>query len=131
MTEVIINGIAQEYKRPVPPWVAPAKAAASVAEAAVWRALEKVEDPEYPVSVVDMGLIYGVRVADRTAFIDLSFTSMGCPCMEYIIEDVKAGVLQESDIDDINLQIVWDPPWTRQRLTEKGAEKLRQWGIAV
>lgn len=132
MTTVIIDGVEQEYVRPVPPWVAPAKAAASAAETAVWQALDEVEDPEYPVSVVDMGLIYGVKVAERVAHIDLSFTSMGCPCMEYIIEDIKARVLQETAvINDINLQIVWDPPWTRKRLTEKGAEKLKQWGVAI
>ena len=132
MTKVIIDGVMQEYVRPMPPWVAPAKEAASPAEATIWHALDEVEDPEYPVSVVDMGLIYGVRVNNRIAEIDLSFTSMGCPCMEFIIEDIRARLLQETAvIDDVNLQIVWDPPWTRKRLTEKGAEKLKQWGIAV
>ena len=62
MTTVTIDGVEQVYKRPVPPWVAPAKEAASAPELALWQALEEVEDPEYPVSVVDMGLIYGLRV---------------------------------------------------------------------
>jgi len=131
MTAAIIDGVEQAYVPPVPPWVAPAKEAASAAELTLWHALEEVEDPEYPVSVVDMGLIYGIKLNGRVAQIDLTFTSMGCPCMEYIIDDIRARLLQEPDVDEVNLQIVWDPPWTRRRLTEKGAEKLRRWGIAV
>ena len=131
MTAVIIDGVEQEYVRPVPPWVAPAKEVASEAELAIWQALEEVEDPEYPVSVVDMGLIYKVGLEEGIAHIDLSFTSMGCPCMEYIIEDIRERLLQEPSVNEVSLQIVWDPPWTRKRLTAKGAEKLKQWGIAV
>ncbi len=131
MTKVIIDGIEQTYERPTPPWVAPAKETASASEIALWQALEEVEDPEYPVSVVDMGLIYGVKLNGRIAQVELSFTSMGCPCMEYIIDDIRTRLLQEVAVDEVDLQIVWDPPWTRQRLTEKGAEKLRKWGVAV
>ncbi len=131
MTAVTIDNIEQEYKRPVPPWVAGAKAGASIEEMVLWQALEEVEDPEYPVSVVDMGLIYNVTWQDGVAHIDLSFTSMGCPCMEYIIEDVRERLLQEDIVQEVELQIVWDPPWTRKRLTEKGAQKLKQWGIAI
>lgn len=131
MTTVVLDGVEQEYVRPTPPWVAPAKAEASAAEAVLWQALEEVEDPEYPVSVVDMGLIYKVGLKDGVAHIDLSFTSMGCPCMEYIIGDIRARLLKEPTVEDVALQIVWDPPWTRRRLTEKGAAKLRKWGIAT
>lgn len=131
MTKVIIDGVEQDYVRPTPAWLASAKAAASASESRLWQALEEVEDPEYPVSVVDMGLIYGLKLNGRIAQINLSFTSMGCPCMEYIIDDIRTRLLQEPTVDDVDLQIVWDPPWTRQRLTEKGAQKLRQWGIAV
>lgn len=129
--EVFIDGVKQEYKPFMPPWIEANKEAATNAETALWDALDEVEDPEYPVSVVEMGLIYNLSLAGRTAHIDLSFTSMGCPCMEYIIEDVRNRLLQEPNVDDVALKIVWDPPWTRKRLTEKGAEKLRKWGIVV
>lgn len=131
MTQVYIDGVKQEYKPFMPPWIATAKEAASEQEALLWQALEEVEDPEYPVSVVDMGLIYNIEYADRKAHIDLSFTSMGCPCMEYIIEDVRNRLLAEPSVDEVALQVVWDPPWTRKRLTQKGAEQLKQWGVAV
>lgn len=131
MTTVVTNGVKQEYVRPVPPWVAQAKEAASPDEAVLWQALEEVEDPEYPVSVVDMGLIYRIALCDGIAKVDLSFTSMGCPCMEYIIDDIQQRLLQEPIVSEVALQIVWDPPWTRQRLTEKAVEKLKRWGISV
>ncbi|MCB8944250.1 MAG: metal-sulfur cluster assembly factor [Ardenticatenaceae bacterium] len=117
--------------RPQPPWLAQARAAASAAELVLWQALEEVEDPEYPVSVVDMGLIYDLKLADGVAQVALSFTSMGCPCMEYIISDIRERLLRETAVHQVDMQIVWDPPWTRQRLTEKGREKLKKWGIAA
>lgn len=128
-TIVIKEG--QMYERPSPSWVERAKADATAEERILWAALEEVEDPEYPVSVVDMGLIYDVKLTGRTAQVNLSFTSMGCPCMEYIIDDVRERLLQESTVDHVDMQIVWDPPWTRQRLTERGKEKLKSWGISV
>ncbi len=128
---VLVDGVEQEYVRPIPPWVARAKEKANSAELALWDALEEVEDPEYPVSVVDMGLIYSIGLHEKTAQVDLSFTSMGCPCMEYIISDVRERLLKEDAIEDVDLKIVWEPAWTRKRLTEKGAEKLKKWGVSI
>ncbi len=132
MSEVaVVIKEGQSYKRPVPPWLEKARAQATAAELVLWAALEEVEDPEYPISVVDMGLIYDVKLDGRAVQVNLSFTSMGCPCMEYIIDDVRERLLQEPTVDNVDMQIVWDPPWTRQRLTEQGKEKLKAWGISV
>jgi len=92
MTQIFLE---EAYKPLVSPQVASVRAGASDHEVQLWQALEEVEDPEYPVSVVDMGLIYNVAFQDSTAHIDLSFTSMGCPCMEYIIDDVRKRLLEE------------------------------------
>lgn len=116
-------------ERPKPQWVGPAKEKASRAELRLWQALEEVLDPEYPVSVVDMGLIYGLRYDNRRVDVQLTFTSMGCPCMEFITGDIRERLLQEADVDNVELEIVWDPPWTRDRLSERGIERLRSWGI--
>lgn len=117
--------------RPKPKWVAAARAEATAVEQQLWAALEEVEDPEWPVSVVDMGLIYGLRCHDGRVEIDLTFTAMGCPCMEFIIADIRERLLQETAVTDVKMEIVWDPPWTRQRLSAKGIEKLRQWGVSA
>ncbi|MEM7531148.1 MAG: metal-sulfur cluster assembly factor [Chloroflexota bacterium] len=131
MTAVYIDGVKQEYAPKAPPRVATARATASTEEATLWQALDEVEDPEYPVSVVEMGLVYKILLDQGTAHVDLSFTSMGCPCMEYIIEDVQERLLAEPSVSDVKLDVVWDPPWTRKMLTPSGAEKLKQWGIVV
>jgi metal-sulfur cluster biosynthetic enzyme len=114
-----------------PPWVEPARAQASPDERRLWQALEEVTDPEYPVSVVDMGLIYGLQHEKRRASVQLTFTSMGCPCMEFIIGDIRERLLAEPDVDEVTLEIVWDPPWTRRRLSDKAIEKMKTWGISV
>jgi metal-sulfur cluster biosynthetic enzyme len=118
-------------ERPKPGWLDAAKAHATEDERRLWQSLEEVEDPEYPISVVDMGLIYGLQRRGRQVQLQLTFTAMGCPCMEFIIGDIRERLLQEDDVDEVEMEIVWDPPWTRQRLSEKGIEKLKTWGIAA
>ena len=118
-------------ERPKPAWIKDVKAKATGPELRLWAALEEVEDPEWPISVVDMGLIYGLAFVGRRADIKLTFTAMGCPCMEFIIGDIRERLLQEENVDEVSMEIVWDPPWTRKRLTPKGIDKLRKWGISV
>ena len=108
-----------------------ARANAAAEDAPLWSALEDVTDPEFPLSVVDMGLIYGLRREGETAHVQLTFTAMGCPCMDFIISDIRARLLREPEIRAVNIEIVWDPPWTRNRLTEKGKERLRRVGVAI
>lgn len=97
----------------------------------LWAALQDVTDPEFPVSVVDMGLIYGLRREGESARVQLTFTAMGCPGMDFIVQDIRARLLQEPGISRVELEIVWDPPWTKNRLTEKGRERLQRLGMAV
>lgn len=97
----------------------------------LWAALQDVTDPEFPVSVVDMGLIYGLRREGGTAWVRLSFTAMGCPCMDFIVQDIRARLLKEPDISAVQMEVVWDPPWTKNRLTEKGRERLQRLGMVV
>jgi metal-sulfur cluster biosynthetic enzyme len=108
-----------------------ARANAAPAAVPLWSALEDVTDPELPVSVVDMGLIYGLRRTGDSACVQLTFTAMGCPCMDFIVEDIRARLLREPGIRAVEIEIVWDPPWTRNRLTEKGRERLRRVGVTV
>nr|WP_244944473.1 metal-sulfur cluster assembly factor [Deinococcus metallilatus] len=104
---------------------------ATPTEKRLWHALTEVTDPEYPISVVDMGLIYGVREQGGAVNVDLTFTSMGCPCMEYIISDIRERLLQEPDVQSVELNVVWTPAWTRQRLTDAGRAQLAQWGVGT
>lgn len=112
-------------------WLNKTRAQASPEEAPLWQALEEVHDPEFPVSVLDMGLIYGLKKKGATAHVQLTFTSMGCPCMEFILADIRERLLAEADIDEVTIDIVWDPPWTRKNLSPKAVEKLRSWGVSA
>ena len=98
---------------------------------ALWSALEEVTDPEFPVSVVDMGLIYGLRREGQSAQLELTFTAMGCPAMGFIIEDIRNRLLQEPGIKQVEIRVTWDPPWTKDRLTAKAIERLRRFGVTV
>jgi metal-sulfur cluster biosynthetic enzyme len=97
----------------------------------LWTALQDVTDPEFPVSIVDMGLIYGLQREGETARVQLTFTAMGCPCMDFIVQDIRERLLQEPDVSAVQMEIVWDPPWTKSRLTEKGRERLQRLGMVV
>jgi metal-sulfur cluster biosynthetic enzyme len=100
-------------------------------EARLWKALDEVEDPEIPVSVVAMGLIVSLSYAQRTVDIELTFTAMGCPAMDFIQDDICERLLREPEVDDVRIEIVWDPVWTRARLREDARARMRQLGIVA
>ena len=102
-------------------------------EARLWEALRHVEDPEIPVSVVGMGLIVSLSyVAEsRTADLRITYTSMGCPAMEFIEEDIRSALLADPDVDAVDIEVVWDPVWTKARLRDDARSKMRSLGIAV
>jgi phenylacetate-CoA oxygenase PaaJ subunit len=97
----------------------------------VWEALSRITDPEMPVSLVDMGMVYRVAVEEGTAEIDLTFTSIGCPAMDMILGDVREAVAAIPGIDRVELEVVWSPPWTKDRLTTRGRTLLSAYGLAL
>jgi phenylacetate-CoA oxygenase PaaJ subunit len=96
------------------------------------EALAGVTDPELPVSIVDLGMVYGIGVDDagRVA-IELTFTSMGCPAMDMLLEDVDRAVRALPDVSDVAVEVVWSPPWTKARLTPRGRHALMAYGLSV
>jgi metal-sulfur cluster biosynthetic enzyme len=102
-------------------------------EARLWLALREVEDPEIPVSVVGMGLIVSLayREEERAVDIELTFTAMGCPAMDFIQDDIRERLLREPEVDDVRIEIVWDPVWTRARLREDARARMRELGIVA
>jgi metal-sulfur cluster biosynthetic enzyme len=97
----------------------------------LWLALCEVADPELPISLVDLGLIHEVRLSDSHAEVDLTFTASACPCMEFIIEDVRERLLRETNVEKVTIRDVWDPPWTTDRMTDHGRALLRSFGVAA
>jgi metal-sulfur cluster biosynthetic enzyme len=97
----------------------------------LWAALAEVQDPEMPVNLVDLGLIYGIDERDGVVEVDLTFTAMGCPASDFILEDVRDRLLREDGVREVRVKVVWDPPWTTGRITQAGRDALEAWGLAV
>lgn len=102
-------------------------------EARIWDALRHVQDPEIPVSVVAMGLIVSVAYepAGRRADLQITYTAMGCPAMDFIQDDIREALLADPDIHSVEIEVVWDPVWTKARLREDARTTMRELGIAV
>jgi metal-sulfur cluster biosynthetic enzyme len=97
----------------------------------LWAALHDVQDPEMPINLVDLGVIYGITERNGVVDVDLTFTAMGCPASDFIVDDVRERLLQEPGVEDVRVNVVWDPPWTTARMTEAGRDALEEWGLAV
>lgn len=96
-----------------------------------WDALTEVMDPEFPISVVDMGLIYDItKMEEGKLNVKMTYTSTGCGCMQWIENDIKDRLLQEEGIANVEIEVVWNPPWTVNNLSDKGKAKLRTWGVS-
>ena len=102
-------------------------------EARLWTALQDVEDPEIPVSVVGMGLIVSIayRPEERVVDLELTFTSMGCPATDFIEDDIRERLMQEPDVEEVRIEVVWDPVWTRSRIREDARATMRSLGIVA
>jgi metal-sulfur cluster biosynthetic enzyme len=106
---------------------------AEAIEARLWHALDEVEDPEIPISVVAMGLIVSLayRRDERAVDLELTFTAMGCPAMEFIQDDIRDRLLLEPEVDEVRIEVVWDPVWTRRRIREDARARMRELGIVA
>ena len=98
---------------------------------ALWDALREVTDPELPISVVDMGLIIDLSQHNGIVDVTLTFTAMGCPATEFIMDDIRERLLKEPGVRQVNLDVVWSPVWTKERLSEEGIEVMRTWGVSA
>lgn len=104
-----------------------------IVEARIWEALRHVEDPEIPISVIGMGLIVsvGYRQDRRVADLQITYTAMGCPAMEFIEEDIREALLSDDEIDAVEIEVTWDPVWTKDRIRDDARHTMRRLGIVV
>jgi metal-sulfur cluster biosynthetic enzyme len=112
-------------------WSAPLAAPPADPVKATWDALNEVLDPEIPISLPELGLIYGVEYDEGQVRVRLTYTATACPCMEFIREDITDRLESESWIDTVELQEVWSPPWTTERITSEGRAKLQALGVSA
>lgn len=100
-------------------------------EARVWAAIRDVEDPEMPVSVVDLGLIYGVTVADGVATIEMTLTYTGCPARSMLTGDIERAAEGVEGVERADIDLVWSPEWTLEMVTDDGEQALREFGVSI
>ena len=86
--------------------------------------LKGVLDPEIHISLVDLGLIYDVQEKEGQVQIKMTLTSLGCPLFDQIEKDIKEAVLQIKGVKRVEIELVFDPPWTKERLSVKAKTKL-------
>jgi metal-sulfur cluster biosynthetic enzyme len=91
----------------------------------VYSALKKCMDPEIPVNVVDLGLVYGIKVNEKNDVdIEMTMTTRGCPLHDTLVSDVKRYVSKITGIGGVNVSIVWDPPWSIDKMEPSVREQL-------
>ena len=86
--------------------------------------IRKIYDPEIPVNIYELGLIYDVKVKENKAKIIMTLTTPNCPVAESLPKEVKEGAMQVDGIEEVDLELVWDPPWTKDMMSEAAKLEL-------
>jgi probable FeS assembly SUF system protein SufT len=115
--------------QPIAAPVAPSAATAEgpVDEKAVWEALKTCYDPEIPVNIVDLGLVYDVKITGGRVDVKMTLTAMGCGMGPVIAMQAKDKLLACSGVKEADVQIVWDPPWNQSMMTDDAKKRLGLW----
>ena len=100
-----------------------------VSEDQVRNSLKQCMDPEVPLSIVDMGLIYGIDISENNDVnIKMTLTTQGCPLHETMVDDVKRYTKKVSGVNSVNVDIVWDPPWTMDKMSDEAKAMMKNMG---
>ena len=96
----------------------------AVTEDQVLEALRDVYDPEIPVNVVDLGLVYGLEIKEDVVYLQLTMTAPGCPFHGQLTADAHDKIMEGTEAKDAEVEIVWDPPWGPDRMSDEGRAAL-------
>jgi len=102
---------------------------ATITPEAVYESMKEVIDPEIGVNIVDLGLVYGVDIDDQNNVeVTMTLTSMGCPLGPIIIRDIQNAVTSDIEgVGEVNVRIVWSPPWSIEMMSEDAKDELGIW----
>jgi metal-sulfur cluster biosynthetic enzyme len=95
-----------------------------VTENEVLDVLKQCKDPEIPINIVDLGLIYDVAIQDSQVNVKMTLTTRGCHMSTIIADDAKQRLLELPNVQDVNVEIVWDPPWNPDMISPEGRKIL-------
>ncbi|MCR4664603.1 MAG: iron-sulfur cluster assembly protein [Paludibacteraceae bacterium] len=93
-------------------------------EEEVLRMIKTVYDPEIPVNIYDLGLIYKIDIQDDACNIEMTLTAPGCPAADFLVEDIRQKVGSVRGINQVNVEIVFEPEWTKDRMSEEAKLEL-------
>ena len=110
--------------RPASPVLSSLEEAAPVTEQVIWDTLRTCFDPEIPVNLVDLGLIYDVNLTGGKVDVKMTLTAPGCHMGGQIANDVQTKVLALEGIEEVNVELVWDPPWHQSMISNQGRKLL-------
>lgn len=102
-----------------------------VTSEAVYDALRECYDPEIPINIYDLGLVYEVDIDAAQVRVDMTLTSIGCPLAAELVEQVTNAVQGVDGVEGAQVNLVWSPPWTPQLATDEGKQQLAMMGIPV
>ena len=101
----------------------------AVTEEQVRTALKQCMDPEIPISIVDLGLIYGIDISEKNDVnIKMTMTTKGCPLHDTMVDDVKRYTRKVSGVNNVNVDIVWDPPWSMDKISNEAKSMMKNMG---
>ncbi|MFC8043153.1 metal-sulfur cluster assembly factor [Nocardia sp. NPDC057353] len=95
------------------------------------EAMRDVVDPELGINVVDLGLVYGLKVEEDVAVLDMTLTSAACPLTDVIEDQSRNALVRSGLVEDLKINWVWIPPWGPDKITDDGREQLRALGFTV
>jgi len=102
-----------------------------VAKSDIFTVLQTIPDPEMPISITDLGLIEDVQITDSSVHVALLPTFIGCFALPAIAEEIKQKVGQVEGVDEVDVELINDPPWSTDRITDAGRASLAEHGISV
>ncbi len=90
----------------------------------VWEVLKTCYDPEIPINIVDLGLIYDLKVDEGKVYVKMTMTAPGCPAADILVEDVKQKVGTLDGVEAVDVEVVWVPPWNPDMMSEEAKKAL-------
>jgi metal-sulfur cluster biosynthetic enzyme len=102
-----------------------------VLECELWEAADQVPDPHIPVSLVEMGMIYNIDIDGGAVTVEMSFPCMGCPAYDMLLDDVRNALCTVDSVEEVEIEVVWEPTWSKEMLTSEVREKIRESGISL
>jgi metal-sulfur cluster biosynthetic enzyme len=96
----------------------------TVKEEDVLEVLREVFDPEIPVNIVDLGLVYEIAIQPKRVDVKMTLTALGCPMAGEVMSDVRDHLLQLDGVEEAGVELVYEPPWTPERMTEDARWEL-------